>query len=67
MCEENRIAKDVVDAALKLHKHFGAGVYENVYETTLTYQLKKRGFSPRNQIPVISNRFISSNSLRTSV
>jgi GxxExxY protein len=52
MCEENRIAKDVVDAALKLHKHFGAGVYENVYETTLTYQLKKRGFSPRNQIPV---------------
>jgi GxxExxY protein len=52
MCEENRIAKDVVDAALKLHKHFGAGVYENVYETTLTYELKKRGFSPRNQIPV---------------
>lgn len=52
MCEENRIAKDVVDAALKLHKHFGAGVYENVYETTLTYELKKRGFSPRSQIPV---------------
>jgi GxxExxY protein len=52
MCEENRIAKDVVDAALKLHKHFGAGIFENVYETTLTYELKKRGFSPRNQIPV---------------
>jgi GxxExxY protein len=52
MCEENRIAKDVVDAALKLHKHFGAGVFENVYETTLTYELKKRGCSPRNQIPV---------------
>jgi GxxExxY protein len=52
MCEENRIATEVVDASLKLHKHFRPGVYENVYEATLMYELKKRGLGSRNQIPV---------------
>jgi hypothetical protein len=35
MQEENRIAREVVDAALKLHRHFGPGVYESVYEPVL--------------------------------
>jgi GxxExxY protein len=39
--EENRIAKEVVDAALKLHRHFGPGIYESVYELVLVYELKK--------------------------
>jgi hypothetical protein len=29
--EENRIAGEVVDAALKLHRHFGPGFYESVF------------------------------------
>jgi hypothetical protein len=37
MCEEDRTAKEVVDAAVKLHKHFGPGVFEAVYEQFLTY------------------------------
>jgi GxxExxY protein len=52
MCEEDRIAKEVVDAAVKLHKHFGPGVYEAVYEPVLIHELKKRNFTTRNQIPV---------------
>jgi hypothetical protein len=36
MLEENRIAREVVDVAVKLHKHFGPGVYETVYEAVLT-------------------------------
>jgi GxxExxY protein len=52
MCEEDRIAKEVVDAAVKLHKHFGPGVYEAVYEPVLIHELKKRDFTTRNQIPV---------------
>jgi GxxExxY protein len=52
MCEEDRIAKEVVDAAVKLHKHFGPGVYETVYEPVLIHELKKRNFTTRNQIPV---------------
>jgi PD-(D/E)XK nuclease superfamily len=40
--EEKRIAREVVDAALKLHRHFGPGIYESVYEPVLAYELKKR-------------------------
>jgi hypothetical protein len=40
MCEEDRIAKEVVDAAVRLHKHFGPGVYEAVYEPVLIHELK---------------------------
>ena len=51
MQEENRIAREVVDAALKLHRHFGPGIYESVYEPVLMYELKKRNFETRNQTP----------------
>jgi GxxExxY protein len=45
---ENRIAREVVDAALKLHRHFGPGVYEPV----LIYELRKRSLTTRHQTPV---------------
>jgi GxxExxY protein len=48
---EDRIAKEVVDAAIKLHKQFGPGVYESVYEPLMVYELEKRGFEVRNQMP----------------
>jgi GxxExxY protein len=52
MHEENRIAREVVDSAVKLHKHFGPGIYETVYEPVLMHELKKRNLTSRNQIPV---------------
>jgi GxxExxY protein len=45
MLEENRIAREVVDVAVKLHKRFGPGVYETVYEPVLIHELKKRALS----------------------
>ena len=30
MCKENRIAKEVVEAVVKLHNRFGSGMYETV-------------------------------------
>ncbi|MBV9878223.1 MAG: GxxExxY protein [Verrucomicrobia bacterium] len=50
--EENRIAREVVDAALKLHRHFGPGIYESVYEPVLVYELNKRNLTTRQQMPV---------------
>jgi GxxExxY protein len=50
--EENRIAREVVDAALKLHRHFGPGIYESVYEPVLSYELRKRNLTTRHQTPV---------------
>jgi GxxExxY protein len=50
--EENRITREVVDAALKLRRHFGPGIYESVYEPVLAYALKKRNLTTREQTPV---------------
>ena len=37
------IAKDVVDAAFKVHKEFGPGLLESAYQACHVYELQKRG------------------------
>jgi GxxExxY protein len=49
---ENEIAKEAVDAALKVHKSLGPGLLESVYEITLAYELRRRGFEVKRQQPV---------------
>jgi GxxExxY protein len=42
---ENQIAKDVVDAAFRVHTKLGPGLLESVYEVVLAYELEKKGLS----------------------
>jgi GxxExxY protein len=51
---ENDIAKQIVDAAYKIHTTLGPGLLESVYETVLAYELVKRGLgvTRRAAIPV---------------
>ena len=49
---ENEIAKEIVDAAYKIHQQLGPGLLESVYEIILAYELKKRGLSVVRQLPV---------------
>ncbi len=42
---ENEIAKNVVDAAYKVHINLGPGLLESVYEKVLAYEITKRGNS----------------------
>ncbi len=49
---ENEIGKIVVDAAIAVHRALGPGVYENVYEVVLTYELKKHDLNVERQVPV---------------
>jgi GxxExxY protein len=49
---ENEIAKIVVDTAYAIHKHFGPGLHESVYEVCLLYELRKRGLKVERQVPV---------------
>ena len=49
---ENQIAKAVVDAAFCIHKHFGPGWHESVYEVCLMHELKKRGLTDERQVVV---------------
>ena len=46
---ENEITGDILDASIKLHKKFGAGLLESVYETLLEIELKKRGHKVERQ------------------
>lgn len=37
------VAKDIVDAAYKVHKEFGPGLLESAYQACHAYELRKRG------------------------
>jgi len=49
---ENEIAKQVVDAASKLHTTIGPGLLESVYEVLLAHELTQRGLKVVRQYPV---------------
>ncbi|MCK5853439.1 GxxExxY protein [bacterium] len=49
---ENEIAKEIVDAAYKIHKILGPGLLESVYEIVLAYELEKRGLQVKRQVPI---------------
>jgi GxxExxY protein len=50
--DENCVGKEIVDAAVKVHRALGPGLLESVYELSLAYELGKRGFHCANQVPV---------------
>jgi GxxExxY protein len=49
---ENGIGKQVVDAAVRVHRELGPGLIETVYETVLARELEDRGLRVERQIPV---------------
>jgi GxxExxY protein len=44
------LAKEIVDAAFKVHKELGPGLLESVYEACLTHELRKRGLKVDTQL-----------------
>jgi len=48
--EDNRIGREIVDVALKVHRTFGPGLLEKVYEFCMEFELKKRGFKVERQM-----------------
>ncbi|HXB70874.1 MAG TPA: GxxExxY protein [Candidatus Acidoferrales bacterium] len=40
---ENAIAKEIVDAAYRIHTTLGPGLLESVYHAVLAYELAQRG------------------------
>jgi GxxExxY protein len=49
---ENEISKEVVDAALKVHKQLGPGLLESAYEECLSYELIQRDLIVERQKPL---------------
>ena len=49
---ENAIAREIVDAAYKIHRTLGPGLLESAYEAVLQYELEQRGLSVVCQKPM---------------
>src|SRR6266851_9489227 len=49
---ENAIAKEIVDAAYRIHTTLGPGWLESVYDTVLAYELGRRGLRTVRQQPI---------------
>jgi GxxExxY protein len=49
---ENEVAREVVDAAFRVHTTLGPGLLESVYEAVLAYELRRRGHGVDCQVPI---------------
>ncbi len=50
--ETEAVATQIVDAAIKIHRHLGPGLLESVYEQFLAHELTLRGYKAQRQVPV---------------
>ena len=46
---ENKLATEVIGAAIKVHKYLGPGLLESAYQECLYYELKKSGLSVKKE------------------
>jgi len=46
---EDRLGREIVDAAFKVHKELGPGLLEKIYEACFCYELQKRGIPYKRQ------------------
>lgn len=51
-CRENELARIVVDACYQVHREFGPGLFESVYEVVLVQILRDQGLSVNTQVDV---------------
>lgn len=50
--ELERIGKEIVDSAYRVHKELGPGLLESVYEECMMYGLKRKGLKVEQQVCV---------------
>ena len=67
--EENRIGKEIVNAAYHVHKELGPGLLEIVYEVCFCHILAEKGFDVKRQIdiPIVFENLIFEEGLRLDV
>jgi GxxExxY protein len=52
---ENEVAKQIVDAAYRIHTELGPGLLESVYEVVLAHELETRGLRTvrQQEVPIV--------------
>jgi GxxExxY protein len=48
----NTLSKEILDAAIAVHREMGPGLLESVYELCLLKELQLRGIFVENQVPI---------------
>lgn len=51
--ELDKAAREIIGAAIEVHRHLGPGLRESVYERALIYELGLRGLAFRQQVPIL--------------
>jgi len=51
MKEENKIASDIVNAAIHVHRELGPGLLESAYQAVLAHLLLKEGYKVEKEKP----------------
>lgn len=49
---ENDIGTEIINAAIKIHRELGPGLFESVYEVILSHELKQRGLNIERQVTI---------------
>lgn len=47
---EDRLSREIIGAAIEVHRHLGSGLLESAYEAALAHELVLRGLAIRRQV-----------------
>jgi GxxExxY protein len=50
--ETNDLTREIIGAAIEVHRRLGPGLLETAYRKCLAYELRKRGFAVEEERPV---------------
>ena len=50
MMIEDKLTEQIIGAAIEVHKHWGPGLYEEIYERSMCVELRLRKISFENQL-----------------
>ena len=50
--DEEMVGREIVDAAVQVHRELGPGLLESVYEVVLKHELGSRGLSVERQVAI---------------
>jgi len=63
---EEQLTKQIIGAAIRVHKYWGPGLYEKIYERSLCVELDRINISYENQLklPLVYNGVVVGEELR---
>lgn len=50
--ESNDLTRCIIGAAIEVHRRLGPGLLESAYRACLAYELRRRGFTVEEEVPI---------------